>query len=209
MLAVDRRQAAYLTQRSQAVSIDNALSDKVDLLFGVPQGSVLGPLLFTLYTKPIGGIARRHGINIHMYADDIQLYVTFKVDDNISKTSSIDKLERCIADIKSWMNSNMLKVNDDKTDLVCITSPYYIRSIDNICIQVGEKSIPSSHHVKNLGVMFDNVLVMKDHVTNICRSSYFHLKNIRSLKPYLSNHALTMVALSFITSRIDYCNSLF
>ena len=67
---------SYLTQRSQLVSIEVALSEALFLLFGVPQGSVLGHLWFVLYTHPLGLIARRYGIGIHMYADDTQLYAT-------------------------------------------------------------------------------------------------------------------------------------
>ena len=84
---------SYLTQRSQLVSIEAALSEALFLLFGVPQGSVLGPLLFVLYTHPLGLIVRRYGIGIHMYADDTQLYATLNMDKPHDQRISLYNLE--------------------------------------------------------------------------------------------------------------------
>ena len=86
--------SSYLKDRFQACSIDGVKSAFVKLLFGVPQGSVLGPLLFSRYTLPVAKIAKRHGVNFHFYADDTQLYVSFDVGSN--HTPSMQSLERCI-----------------------------------------------------------------------------------------------------------------
>ena len=74
-----RWMASYLQRRSQSVVIDGVTSDVASLQYGVPQGSVLGPILFTIYTSPIGMIARRHNVEIHVYADDHVLYTFFKI----------------------------------------------------------------------------------------------------------------------------------
>lgn len=83
---------------------------------GVPQGSILGPLLFNLYMLPVGGVIRRYGINFHSYADDTQLYISVSPDD----TRPMDALFNCILDIKSWMAENFLQLNQDKTEVLVI-----------------------------------------------------------------------------------------
>ena len=107
------------------------------------------------------------------------------------------------------MNQNLLKLNDNKTDMIYIASPYCIESLITPELHVGETCITSSSDsVKNLGIIFDKCVNMTDHVSSVCRASYYHLKNIRSLKPFLSEEALVTVVHAFVTSRIDYCNSL-
>ena len=106
--------ASYLTDWTQKVIVGSSESSSVTLKCGVPQGSVLGPILFILYTTPLGQICRKHGIHYHLYADDSQLYMTFKPSKPGSKEICIQQLEGCISDIRSWMANNMLKLNDEK-----------------------------------------------------------------------------------------------
>ena len=89
---------------------------------------MLGPQIFIMYTRPIGVTARKHGVKFHLYADDTQLYATFDVNDEASLTSSLQTLEYCIAEIRSWMAKNMLKLNDDKSDILYVASPHYLKS---------------------------------------------------------------------------------
>ena len=84
------------------------------LSFGFLQGFVLGPILFTIYTTPLGHIIRRHGLSFHLQADDTQLYIAFKHVSPQSKDRVIMRMEACFVDIKSWMNNNFLKLNEDK-----------------------------------------------------------------------------------------------
>ena len=112
---------SYLSNRKQSVLINGVSSDELNLSWGVPQGSVLGPILFTIYTTPLANIIRKHGIEFHLYADDTQLYIAFKPSCPGSKYDSIKKLEACIEDIRKWMSHNMLKLNEDKTEFLVIT----------------------------------------------------------------------------------------
>ena len=105
---------SYLKGRVQSVQIGSIFSREQNLLFGVPQGSLLGPVLFTIYTTPLGRIIQRHGLTYHLYADDTQLYMAFKPSDVISKCDAISRIEACVADIRIRMNDNFLKLNDDK-----------------------------------------------------------------------------------------------
>ena len=87
----------------------------------MPQGSVLGPILFILYTTPLGNIIRRHNLDFHFYADDTQLYLAFKPKSAESRASTVQRIEVCIEEIRLWMRDNLLKLNDDKTEVLAIS----------------------------------------------------------------------------------------
>ena len=157
--------ASYLTDRLQAVKIGQAISDFVKLIYGVPQGSVLGPLLFTLYTSPLSAIVRRHGLQYHFYADDSQLYIMFKPNVTISRDDAIARIEACAADIRAWMSNNYLKLNEDKTELLILTTPQQCHSTSDIRIQIGDDVIsPASPPVRNLGFYLTSSLKPECHI---------------------------------------------
>ena len=106
---------SYLSQRTQAVKVDNVTSRSVRLCSGVPQGSVLGPLFFTIYCLGLNHVFEHHQLRYHMYADDSQLYVEFPRDQPAHATTAIDRISRCTADVKSWMVSHNLLLNECKT----------------------------------------------------------------------------------------------
>ncbi len=106
---------SYLTHRRQCVLIKDERSESKPLKYGVPQGSVLGPLLFTAYTAPLSDIADKHGLSVHMYADDTQPYISFKPGLDMQEEEAVSSLENCVTDIRKWMHANKLVLNDDKT----------------------------------------------------------------------------------------------
>ena len=114
---------SYLTGRIQRVVIEDSVSVDQELDFGVPQGSVLGPRIYCMYTKPVSDITQRHGLSHHSYADDTQLYMTMDHSNNDWRYS-LARIELCVSEIREWMNQNMLKLNDDKTELTVFAPKY-------------------------------------------------------------------------------------
>ena len=110
---------SYLSNRVQRVIIGDTVSECKDSNFGVRQRSVLGPKIYCMYSKPISDIIAGHGLSHHSYADDTQLYIAIEHSANI-----LLQIERCVADIRNWMRHNMLKLNDDETELIVFASRY-------------------------------------------------------------------------------------
>ena len=111
---------SYFSDLTQRVQIDGIMSDFASLLCGVPQGSVLGLMKLCSYLLPLGAILRHHNIGYHIYADDTQLYISFKCKDPLE---SLTRLNMCISDIRVWMIKNKLKINDSKTEFIIFQSP--------------------------------------------------------------------------------------
>ena len=96
---------------TQHIYIDRVLSSNVNLKFGVPQGSFLGPLLFFLYVSKLFKIIESHLPNSHCYADDTQLYIAFRSGNDLEETAAITAMESCIADISQWMHSHTCQLS--------------------------------------------------------------------------------------------------
>lgn len=197
---------SYLRNRTQVVTVMEAMSVLAELLFGVPQGSVLGPLLFVMYVLPLSDIVRKHGVSLHSYADDTQLYVEFDHKDPSSINEAIKALESCIDDIRMWMLRNKLKMNDGKTEMMIFTSPRV--KLPDLSVVVGMDSHHSATTARNLGVILDSHLSMDAHIKRVCQVSYFQLKTLRSVRDVLSVEALERLVHAFVTARLDYCNSI-
>jgi len=198
--------ASYLSNRTQCISINSEKSDSKELPYGVPQGSVLGPLLFSAYLSELGQIVRGFNMNFHSYADDTQIYIAFRPDE---KDNTIDHLELCISKIRTWMIENKLKLNDDKTEFMLITSPHNKNKFKSLSIRIGNENVDVTNRARNLGVVMDNLLNMENHVTSVCKSCYYHLRNIGMIRRYLDQDTAAQITHAFITSRLDYCNALF
>ena len=104
---------SYLSGRSQCIVVNGKLSQKFPLNCGVPQGSCLGPLLFNIYVSSLFEIIHRHFPDAHLFADDLQLYLSFSPSSSVDEDNAILAMHNCVDDIKNWATSNGLTLNED------------------------------------------------------------------------------------------------
>ena len=199
---------SYLRDRKQQVIVQDATSESQHLECGVPQGSVLGPLLFTLYTASLGRVLRHHAVHYHFYADDAQLWLPFTPG---NMNDAIDTMQRCLHDVQKWMSHHKLKMNCSKTEFIVIASKHHARTLDlQQPINIGGDTIfPSASPIRNLGVLLDPFISMEKYVTQVCKTCYFYIHNFNRIKGFLDFETLERLVHCFISSRLDYCNSLF
>ena len=143
---------------------------------------------------------------VQLYADDTQLYLSFTP---CEWGDALERVEECVKEIKAWMVANKLQLNGDKTQIVLVSAPRANSGVsDLVHVQIDGHPIPFSTSVKNLGVIFDKQLNMEAHVKSLCRSCMFHLRNISNIRRLLSHKIAEQLIHAFVTSRLDYCNSL-
>lgn len=194
--------SSYLSGRSFRVSVNDSLSSVCTLPIGIPQGSILGPLLFILYTKEIEAIAARYGLHIHLYADDTQVYFAFNVD---CPNPDLSAIKDCFMEIKMWMSLNFLKLNDNKTEFMVIGR--YETSVKSISL--GDTTVPHTAYAKNLGFVFDDQMSLDKHISSVSQKCFMHLRNLRRIGSKLTLSLKIQLVHSFILSSLDYCNPVF
>ena len=142
---------SYIADRSYQVAWRGSVSAPHPLLTGVPQGSVLGPLLFSLYTKSLGSVVKSHGFSYHCYADT-QLFLSFPP----SATQVNEKISACLADISSWMARYHLKLNLEKTERLYI--PHRTSPLPELSVTIDGTTVTASRSARNMGVVLGDQL---------------------------------------------------
>ncbi len=160
---------SYLSDRQQFVAVNEEVSYRSQVQYGVPQGSVLGPLLFTLCMLLLGNIIRKHGVSFHCYAHDTQLYISSRP----GEAHQIVKLMECIVDIKKWMTNNFLLLNSEKIEVSIIGPKNHTSNNLEHCLTLGSCSLDSSSSVMNFGVLFDSNLSFDSHGSSIFKTAFF------------------------------------
>ncbi len=200
---------SYLSNRHQMVKINDTTSELKNVKYGVPQGSVLGPILFTIYTSPLGEIIENCGLNRQTYADDTGIYHSISPVDTASQTITLLKINTCIDKIKEFMFANKLKINDEKTIFMVLGTNYWTETLNKNSIKIGDTQIESSNSTKNLGIIFDKEMTLHEHVNYICKKGFYHVKDLFALRKFLNQKETNTAAHAFVTSILDYGNSLF
>ena len=191
----------YLTDRTHYVSLSNHCS----AFAPVHSGAVLGPMLFTMYIKPLSAISDSHYIIHHSIADDLQLQMSAPPD-GISEL--LHSMQSCIGAVKAWATANMHKLTDNKKELMFVTSKR-TKHLHNLptSITIGNAQITFRQSVKNLDLTLDCHLNMNAHVSNIARTCHFELRRLASIRRFLTSTATATLLSAYVLSRIDYCNS--
>ena len=187
------------------VILNGKSSDRATLSCGVPQGSVLGPILFLLYTADVIEIAKRHGVGVHSYADDSQLYIHTPVA-NIAEQSV--KLTACIMDIEAWMSSNRLKLNTEKTQFTVLGTRHQLAKMTTASVLLKSDRIDISDSVTCLGVVIDQELSFAAHVRRLSSRCFYQLRQLRTIRHSLNEEAARTLVHAFVVTRLDYCNSI-
>ena len=203
---------SYVTDCSQKIALDDtnnnklAVSDQAILNQGVPQGSNLGPILFTLYTSPLSDICREHDVSFQSYADNQQIYLSFSPSQPGGKDKCLQSLAACISDIRLWMRTNLLILNDDKTELIVLGTRSQLSKIGEVSTKIGNDTISTVPSVWNLGIHFDKELKWIVHINHLTSNLYHILRKVAHL---LNEEATKTIIQALLLSKIDYCNSIY
>ena len=194
---------SYLAERTFSVQLGHTSSDVASLTCGVPQGSILGPILFLLYMLPLGDVFQKHKISFHCFADDVQIYMPLRSLGQDTVQAFLD----CLIDVKAWMRENFLKFNESKTEIIFFggNTPTTACFAENL----GPLSSNIQSNVRNLGVIFDNHFNFDKQISAVVKASFFQLRLLAKTKAYFSQADLEKTIHAFVTCRLDYCNSLY
>jgi Reverse transcriptase (RNA-dependent DNA polymerase) len=194
---------SYLLGRTQYVRRGLSKSSMVRLMCGVPQGSVLGPILFILYTAELIALIEDNGLSSHLYADDTQVYGS-------CRPAAVDefslKVSECVGVVSSWMRSNRLQLNTDKTEVLWCATGRRQHQLPTTALSIDGVSVVPVPSVRNLGVFIDADLVMRTHVQRTVSRCFAALRQLRQIRRSVPTATIQTLVVALVLSRLDYGN---
>jgi hypothetical protein len=158
-----------------------------------------------MYTHPLSLVINESGVLYHFFADDSQLHDSTMP---AQFPSLLGRVQTCIENVGQWMMANKLQMNDSKTEMIKIGTKHKMQQISACSATIFDCTLSFASSVRNLGVLFDETLTMEAHINQLCRTLNYHLRRIAKIRYFLTVDAAKKLAVSFILSRLDYCNSL-
>lgn len=195
----------YLSQRQQSVLLDSTISPPLPLNMGVPQGSVLGPILFSIYLLGINKIMTESQIDYVIYADDIQIFSSASPDD---LQQTLQRIEQCVSNIRLWLASKRLILNEKKSEFIILGQPRALDKCSTDSLTIAQCKIITSSKVKSLGVLLDQSLTMECQVNKIRSAAFYQLRLISRIRRSLNNHLTLLLVRAFVLSHLDFCATL-
>jgi Reverse transcriptase (RNA-dependent DNA polymerase) len=178
------------------------------LRFGVPQGSVIGPKGFIEYAEDVDGVFEKQQLHHHLFTDDMQRLAS----GSLSSVPVIaSTLPSCFADVGTWCASKRLQLNASKTEVMWFGTANGLRKLPTVSgrIYAGIEIVKPVLVVRNLGVLIDAELTMRDKISKTCQSCFFHLRRLRSIRKLLGQDVTIQLVCALVLSRLDYCNSVY
>jgi len=177
---------SYLQDRAQFLKLGQHWSSETTLEVGVPQGSVLRPLLFAVYCSPVADVIASHGVRCHQYADDTQLHLAMRVDNT---AAGLSILAACTTDVKQWYMQNGLQLNPDKSEVLFIGTVTQLRAVSSLkSVSVADVDLPVADSMRVLGVTLDRRLTFDIHASAVAQLCNYHARAIRHIC-HLLKHA--------------------
>ena len=198
---------SFITGRTQRVKINDEYSEVIELLYGLAQGSVLGPPLFNIYVRSLYPRIQALRFAIEGFADDHQLFKSFLP---IFQTEVLGYgIDECLKEVSDWMNEYFLKLNQSKTKILVLGPPSVLSTIMIKGTFTGNSCIRFVSSAKNLGVWLDENLNFGTHIRKVVSSTFMVIRAISKIKSFLPREYLCTVVCPLVLSRLDYCNALY
>ena len=191
---------SYLDGRTTLVSLNGQFSNKVNFNTGIPQGGVLSPILYSLYTSDICNILKKHGFSYHIYADDLQIYLEI---DHINETYIKNKIQLLMIDIEKYMLNKSLKLNTEKTNIMVFSGKSKPK-VENLCLNICGNNIKILNELKILGCTMDNHIELKNHISKIVKKCNYMLHNIYKIRNFLDIESSKILINAMVLSHIDF-----
>ena len=189
---------AYLTNRTQSVIINGIYSNAEPVLYGVPQGSVLGPLLFIMYINDLPTVTKY--CKVHLYADDTLLFF-----ESISVQAIEAALSQDLDHVVGWLNQNYLMLNHSKTKVMLMGTHQKLSSVQSFTVSVNDKDLERVYKFKYLGVILDPCLTWNDHIEHIGNKISSRLGMLRRARKVIPKEACITLFNAMVLPLFDYC----